>query len=86
MRHQEFQHTRAALTFLCLFMSGTQDAGPHREAAAHCMHARGADLMRQCLVGLSGTSPPNQVRVRVRVRVRVTLTLTLTLTLTSCAT
>ena len=60
--HQEFQHTRAALTFLCLFMSGTQDAGPHREAAAHCMHARGADLMRQCLVGLSGTSPPNQLR------------------------
>ena len=57
-----FQHTRASLTFLCLFMAGTQDAGPYREAAALCMHARGADLMRQCLVGLSGTSPPNQLR------------------------
>ena len=60
--HQEFQHTRAALTFLCLFMAGTGDAGPYREAAAHCMYVRGADLMRQCLVGLSGLSPSNQLR------------------------
>lgn len=37
--HQEFQHTRAALTFLCLFMSGTQDAGAASRGGG-ALHAR----------------------------------------------
>ena len=37
VRHQEFQHTRAVLTFLCLFMSGTESAGPFRETVLMAM-------------------------------------------------
>uniref|UniRef100_A0A7S4B9K5 Transportin-3 n=1 Tax=Chrysotila carterae TaxID=13221 RepID=A0A7S4B9K5_CHRCT len=59
--HQEFQHTRAALTFLCLFMSGTDAANQFRETAIHCLQQNGAQLVRQCLIGLVGASPINLV-------------------------
>jgi len=59
--HQEFQHTRAALTFLCLFMSGTDAATSFRESAAHCMQQSGAQLVQRCLAGIASTAPANLV-------------------------
>ena len=55
--HQEFQHTRAALTFLCLFMSGTDAHALYRETAAHCLQASGVHLLRSCLAALATQSP-----------------------------
>jgi len=57
--HQEFQHTRAVLTFLCLFMSGTESAGPFRETTLCCLQQNGAWLLRQCISGLAAVSPEN---------------------------
>jgi len=59
--HQEFQHTRAVLTFLCLFMSGTESAGPFRETVLMAMQENGAWLLKQSLTGLSSVSPENLV-------------------------
>ena len=60
-RTQEFQHTRAVLTFLCLFMSGTESAGPYREQVLIAMQESGPRLLRQCLLGLASASPENLV-------------------------
>ena len=43
--HQEFTHTRAALTFVCLFIAGTESAGPYRETSACCLQKSGARLL-----------------------------------------
>ena len=49
------------LTFLCLFMSGTESAGPYRETTLCCLQANGAWLLQQCLSGLASASPENLV-------------------------
>merc|ERR1712087_524138 len=59
--HQEFQHTRAAVTFLCLFMAGTDAATQFRESTARCMQERGSQLVRECLTGLATASPVNLI-------------------------
>jgi len=59
--HQEFQHTRAAITFLCLFLSGTDAANLYRESAAHCLQRSGGTLLRYCVQGLASASPANLV-------------------------
>ena len=59
--HQEYTHTRAAITFLCLFLSGTDAANAHREGSAHCLQASGAELMRQSIRGLASASPANLI-------------------------
>ena len=61
VRHQEFQHTRAVLTFICLFMCPTESANEFRETSAHCLQASGAKLLRECLSGLASASPDNLV-------------------------
>lgn len=63
--HQEFTHTRAAITFLCLFLTGTAAAAAHREGAAHCLQASGSELMRQCICGLAGLSPDNLIEHQI---------------------
>jgi len=40
VRHQEFQHTRAVLTFICLFMCPTEAANPFRETSVMCIQVR----------------------------------------------
>ena len=64
--HQEFQHTRAVLTFLCLFMSGTESAGPFRETTLCCLQENGAWLLQQCLTGSAGASPMTPLDHQVR--------------------
>lgn len=59
--HQEFQHTRAVLTFLCLFMCPTETANPFRETSAHCLQQSGSRLLQECLRGLASASPENLV-------------------------
>ena len=59
--HQEFQHTRAVLTFICLFMCPTESANEYRETSAHCLQSSGAKLLRECLSGLASSSPDNLV-------------------------
>ena len=61
MRHQEFQHTRAVLTFVCLFMCPTEGANEFRETSALCLQKSGARLLRECLSGLASASPDNLV-------------------------
>jgi stage V sporulation protein SpoVS len=63
--HQELTHTRAAINFLTLFLTGTAAAAAHREGAAHCLQASGAELMRQCIRGLAGASPDNLIELQV---------------------
>ena len=59
--HQEFTHTRAALTFVCLFIAGTESAGPYRETSACCLQKSGARLLLQSLRGLAALSPDNLI-------------------------
>ena len=61
MRHQEFQHTRAVLTFLCLFMCPTEAANEFRETSALCLQSNGGRLLRECLSGLASASPDNLI-------------------------
>jgi len=61
VRHQEFMHTRAVLSFICLFMCPTDAANPYRETSVHCIQTSGKRLLRECLAGLSAASPDNLV-------------------------
>lgn len=61
VRHQEFQHTRAVLTFLCLFMCPTESANEYRETSARCLQSQGDQLLRECLSGLASASPDNLI-------------------------
>ena len=61
VRHQEFQHTRAVLTFICLFMCPTDSANEFRETSAQCLQTQGSRLLRECLSGLASASPANLV-------------------------
>ena len=61
VRHQEFQHTRAVLTFICLFMCPTDSANEYRETSARCLQQSGERLLRECLSGLASASPDNLV-------------------------
>lgn len=61
VRHQEFQHTRAVLTFICLFMCPTEAANPYRETSVCCLQSSGKRLLRECLSGLAAVSPDNLV-------------------------
>uniref|UniRef100_A0A7S2BL89 Exportin-1/Importin-beta-like domain-containing protein n=1 Tax=Haptolina brevifila TaxID=156173 RepID=A0A7S2BL89_9EUKA len=65
VRHQEFQHTRAVLTFICLFMCPTEAANEYRETSAHCLQTSGAKLLKECLSGLASASPDNLVDYQV---------------------
>ena len=61
VRHQEFQHTRAVLTFLCLFMCPTESANEFRETSALCLQSQGARLLRENISGLASASPDNLI-------------------------
>jgi hypothetical protein len=61
VRHQEFTHTRAVLTFICLFLCPTESANEYRETSVHCLQTQGARLLRECLSGLASVSPDNLV-------------------------
>ena len=61
VRHQEFQHTRAVLTFICLFMCPTEAANEYRETSALCLQSSGSRLLRECLSGLASVSPDNLI-------------------------
>jgi hypothetical protein len=65
--HQEFQHTRAALTFVCLFMCPTESADEYRETSAMCLQKAGARLLAACLSGLVSASPENLVDHQIEV-------------------
>jgi len=65
--HQEFQHTRAVLTFICLYLCPTESANEFRETSAMCLQTQGARLLRQCLTGLASVSPDNLVDHQVEV-------------------
>jgi len=61
VRHQEFTHTRAVLTFICLFMCPTEAANAYRETSVTCLQTSGKRLLRECLSGLAAVSPDNLV-------------------------
>lgn len=73
VRHQEFQHTRAVLTFVCLFMCPTEHADEFRETSAMCLQGGGAKLLAACLSGLASASPDNLVDHQIEVRPRARL-------------
>ncbi len=61
VRHQEFQHTRSAISFICLFMCPTEAANQFRETSAICLQTQGKQLLRECLSGLASASPDNLI-------------------------
>lgn len=57
--HQEFQHTRAALTFLCLVLSGNEAAQPFVQHIEVAVVRHGCHMVEQIMLGVVAESPPN---------------------------